>query len=151
MKFILFYYMYSTTIEKGVFFQMFVKLSSTYGIFHKLESVSTYFWDFSFKRIQDEEWNNGLRGQNNDVSKIVWHKMPEHRSLQLLPPIVLPLTRTRLLALSASLLLNLFHNCHRTAVPFTASYSSHTTLWLILPIKLHSCTSLCTHIHPSAL
>jgi len=110
-----------------------------------------FIWDFSFKRIQDEEWNNGLQGQNNDVSKIVCHKMPEHRPLQLLLPFVLPLTRTRLLALSAPLLLNLFYNCHRTAVPFSLSYSSHTTLWLILPVKLHSCTSLCTHIHPSAL
>jgi hypothetical protein len=47
--------------------------------------------------------------------------------------------------------LNLFYSCHHADVVFTSSYSSHTTLWLILPIKLHSCTSLCTRIHPSEL
>jgi hypothetical protein len=47
--------------------------------------------------------------------------------------------------------LNLFYSCHGAAVAFTASYTSHMTLWLILPIKLHSCTSLCARIHPSAL
>jgi hypothetical protein len=132
-------------------FQVFVTLATTSGIFHTFESLLTYFYLRFFKQMLEQELNNGLYIQNNDASKIMWHKMPEHRSLQLLFPIVLPFTFTRLLALSSPLVLNLFYSCHRAAVTFTASYSSHSMLWLILPIKLHSCTSICTRIHPSVL
>jgi hypothetical protein len=87
----------------------------------------------------------------SDVGKRRRREMPGHGSLQLSVAIVPSVTFTRPFALLARRSLNLFYGCHRAAVTFTAPHSSHSTLWLIFPIKLRSCATFCTRVHPSAL